>query len=190
MRGVLALVLVAASGFAMAQTPKEMSAESMNRGQTMADAIQSAAGTDAAFFAAGLVKEGSRGDLAAQVQYPSDEIIILKLSGAQIKDALERSISLHPSANPAFLYTAGMEVTFNAKNAPDSRITSVTINGSAMNATATYRVAMPGSLARGGLGYFSVWDKKHIESTVQGATVESALKGKSVSPSTSRWRAA
>lgn len=190
MKGVFALFFVAAVGLASAQTPKEMSAESINRGQSIADAIQSVAGSDAAFFASGLVKEGTRGDLATQAQYPSDEIVVVKLTGAQIKTALERSISLHPSANPAFLYVAGMEVTFAPKNAPDSRITAVSIGGSALVNTSTYRVAMPGSLARGGLGYFSVWDKKDFETTIQGATVESALKGKSASASTSRWRAA
>jgi 2',3'-cyclic-nucleotide 2'-phosphodiesterase (5'-nucleotidase family) len=190
MKGVLALAVCLLGSAAFAQNPKEMSADAINRGQAMADAVLGASGADAAFFASGLVKEGAKGDLAAQCQYPTDEIMVLELTGAQIKLALERSVSLHPSPNPGFLYLAGIEATFKPKAAPDSRISDVTINGSALSATAKYKIAMPGSLARGGLGYFSVWDKKDINRTLTGVTVESIMKGKTPSAGSSRWHAA
>ena len=51
----------------------------------------------------------------------------------------------------------------------------------------TYSIAMPANLGRGGLGYFKIWDKSKIAKTIEGATVESVLKGKRFVESSPRW---
>lgn len=190
MKSTLALFAGLLTAAALAQSTGELSTDAINRGQSLADAVLAASGADAAFFASGLLKEGTRGDLASQCLYPTDEIMVVELTGAQVKAALERSVSLHPSPNPGFLYLAGIEATFKPKAPADARIADVVVNGSPLSPAAKYKVAMPGSLARGGLGYFSIWDKTAIQRTVEGQTVEAVVKGKTAVSSPSRWKAA
>jgi hypothetical protein len=47
---------------------------------------------------------------------------------------------------------------------------------------------MPISLARGGYGYFSVWDKKAIIRNLENVTLESVLKGKKPDTQSPRWK--
>ncbi|MHB8635611.1 MAG: 5'-nucleotidase C-terminal domain-containing protein [Fimbriimonadaceae bacterium] len=159
--------------------------------QAAADAVKSAAGADGAFIAAGMLKDGydKTQDLASMLLYPDDQIMVVKLTGAQVRQALERSVSLYPQPNTSFLQLSGFEATFN-KNASDGhRITVATANGSALNNTSTYTVAMPARLAEGGYGYFKIWDKPDIVKTIPNATIESVLKGKAYTDSSPRWQA-
>ncbi|MER3495715.1 MAG: hypothetical protein C4320_02150, partial [Armatimonadota bacterium] len=59
--------------------------------QSAADELRTAAGTDLAFVAAGLFKEKGRldsNDIASSLLFPTDEVVILTLTGAQIRQAL------------------------------------------------------------------------------------------------------
>ena len=190
MRSWLPLLLGAASLAACALALAETKETGADLGaQAAADAIKTAAATDGAFVAAGVLKDGydKTQDLASMLLYPEDQIMVLKLTGAQVRDALERSVSLYPQPNSSFLQLAGFEATFN-KNASDGhRITSVTANSSALNNASTYTVAMPARLAQGGYGYFKCWHDSDIVKTIENATVESVLKGKSYTDSSPRW---
>jgi hypothetical protein len=64
----------------------------------------------------------------------------------------------------------------------------VTVGGKTLDHQAEYLVAMPISLARGGYGYFNVWDKSAIVKNVEGATLESVLKGKKADSQAPRWK--
>jgi hypothetical protein len=156
--------------------------------QAAADLIRSFANADGAFLAAGLVKQDySRDNLASLLQYQTDEIVIVSLTGAQIKQAFERSVSFYPQPSASFLQISGFEVTF-AKN-PDAnpRVITVTVGGSRLDESHTYTVAMPSSLGRGALGYFKIWDKSKITKTFTGQTVESILKDKRFFDTSPRW---
>jgi 2',3'-cyclic-nucleotide 2'-phosphodiesterase (5'-nucleotidase family) len=158
--------------------------------QDAADLIRQAAGADGAFLAAGLVKDTfDSNNLATLLQYPTDEIVVLNLTGGQVRQAFERSVSLFPQPNQSFLQISGFEVTFRRTGPPNSRIVSISANGSALDDSRNYSVAMPSSLARGGLGYFKIWDRTRIERTLENRTVEDVLRGKAVSGSASRWSA-
>src|SRR4051812_29721149 len=101
--------------------------------QAAADAIRDFAGTDGAFVDAGLVKSSfQKDDLSSLLAHPreTDQVVVVALTGAQIKQAFERSISLYPQPNASFLQIAGFEVQFNKNAAPGQRISSVTANGS------------------------------------------------------------
>lgn len=156
--------------------------------QEAADHIKDFAKADGAFLAAGLIKDGFKKaeTLDHLLLYPQDEVLVLKLTGAQIKSALERSVSLYPQPNTSFLQLGGIEASFSKSAAPGSRITSAKIDGNAIEPNKSYRIAMPASLGRGGLGYFKIWDSPNIEKTYT-QTVESVLKGKLSSGSASRW---
>ncbi len=185
-RPQLTILLLAATVFSWAGPETEATPV----GQSIADAIRDAAKADLGFIAAGLLRSGSGEDLGGYAQYPSDDIAVVKLTGKQVRIALERSVSLFPSPNPGFLQLSGLEVTFSRSAATDSRISSVQANGANLDPARTYTVAMPGSLARGGLGYFTVWDKSAISQVLTGVTLESVLKGKTITSRILRWKVA
>lgn len=171
---------------AFSQQPYELGA--YGPGQAVADALRDAAHSDGGFVAAGLLKASTQKDnLAAFVQFPTDEIMVVKLSGAQLKQAFERALSVHPLPNTSFLQISGFEVSFNGSAPIGGRVKSVTAFGSPIDNARTYTVAMPAMLGRGGFGYFKIWDKANITQTLPGATLESVLRGKSAADSSPRW---
>jgi len=156
--------------------------------QAAADVLREAAGTDGAFIAARSVSSNvDNNNLAAMLQFPTDDIVVVKLSGRDLRAAFERSISLYPQPNSSFLQLSGFVVEFTSAGAPESRVMNVSVNGSPLDENRTYSVAMPGSLGRGGMGYFKIWDKQKIERTLPGATLESVLKGKKFVATPLRW---
>ena len=156
--------------------------------QVAADLLRSFAGTDGAFFAAGLVKEKFEKDnLATLLQYPTDQIVVVNLTGAQLKQAFERSVSLFPQPNTSFLQISGFEIKFLKNPGDGPRVQSITAEGVKLDESKTYSIAMPSSLGRGGLGYFKIWDKTKIKKTFENKTVEDVLRDKKMTDSTSRW---
>ncbi len=157
--------------------------------QAAADALKAFAGADGAFIAAGMLKDGYEKslDLDSMLLYPEDEMMVVKLTGAQVREALERSVSLYPQPNTSFLQLSGFEATFNKNAADGHRLTSITAGGAPVNNTASYLVAMPSRLAQGGYGYFKIWDKPDIVKSLGPSTVESVLKGKKYTDSSPRW---
>lgn len=187
MKLVSTAILVLAASWAFSQNP-ELGADKAS--QAAADVLRDFAGTDGAFLAAGLVKSSfnkDRDDLAALIQFPTDELVVVTITGAQVKQAFERSLSLFPQENTSFLQISGFEVTFS-KDAPSGqRVTQVRCNGAALDESKNYQIAMPSSLGRGGLGYFKIWDKTKITKTFEKATLESILKGKRFTENSPRW---
>jgi 2',3'-cyclic-nucleotide 2'-phosphodiesterase (5'-nucleotidase family) len=156
--------------------------------QAAADAIRDFAATDGAFLAAGLINQTyDKDNLASLLLVPTDPIVILNLSGASLKLAFERSVSLYPQPNMSFLQISGFEVTFNKDASPDHRVVRVTVNGAPLDPGHNYTVAMPQSLGQGTLGYFKIWDRSKISKTLDKATVESVLKGKKYVETAPRW---
>lgn len=162
--------------------------ESHKPSQAAADVFRQLTGADMAFLPAGLVKSvDAVTDLSQLMVYPTDTLSVVKLTGAQVRLALERSVSLAPLPSSAFLQLSGLTVTYSKSAAPDKRIISVQVGDSKLSDSATYQVAMPTTLARGGLGYFKVWDKSKIDRTLEGQSLESILTGKRPTESADRW---
>ncbi len=175
-------VLVGA--WCLAEAPTELA----KVGQSVADQIREAAGVEGAFVAEGLIRQPLQSDnLATALQYPTDEIVVVSLTGAQVKQAFERSVSLYPKSNSSFLHVSGFEIVFDANRDPNARVVSVDTSSGKLEDGRTYEIAMPSSLGRGGLGYFKIWDKSKIVRTVDGKTVESVTRGKTVADSKFRW---
>lgn len=184
MRKSLTAILLLAAGLAVAGPDKEGHGPS----QDIADIIREAAGAEAAFIAAGMIREGQTSDLATFLRYPSDEVSVVELKGSQIRQALEKSVSLYPSPYDSFLQLSNIEATFRKGAAPDQRIESASLGGQKLDDRRTYTVAMPATLARGGLGFFRIWTKDAIKKTLEGISLESLVKGKAAKNSSPRWR--
>lgn len=186
------MALLMGAGLAVAQAqPKETQEEFVRAGQSIADALKQSAGADLAFLPLGLMKESVAGRTLDQaVEFPTEEVVVVRLSGQQVRSALERSLSLYPTSNPAYLYVAGLEASFRPGAQPESRVASITVGNNPLNPSSTYRVAMPSSLAKGGLGYFTVWNRSAIEQGSGGKTMEGALAGRQPGTAGLRLKAA
>jgi 2',3'-cyclic-nucleotide 2'-phosphodiesterase (5'-nucleotidase family) len=184
-RTLTVLAVAATSVLATAQKSPDVGAHLPS--QAAADVIREAAGADGAFLAAGLVNERyQQNNLATLLQYPDDPIVIVALKGAQVRQAFEKSLALYPQPNTSFLQVSGFEITFSPDAPSGQQVKSVTTSEGPLDDSKTYNIAMPASLGRGGLGYFKIWDKTKIVSTLS-VTVEKALLNKSYVETRPRW---
>ena len=183
---LLALALTTGANATLGDPEKEAHIPS----QAAADALRKVANTDLAFIPAGVVKNITPSkDLAELLLYPTDQVCVVSLSGSQVKQAMERSVALYPMGSGSFLQISGLTVTFNGSAPADKRIVSAILERDKrpVDGSAKYTVAMPATLARGGLGYFKVWSRDQIVDTLAGVTFESVLKGKGTVDSAPRW---
>ena len=89
---------------------------------------------------------------AANVQPFANTLVNLKLTGAQLKTALEQQWQPAGSARP-FLrlgISEGFTYTYDARAAAGSRITAMWLNGTAIDPAASYSVTVNSFLAAGG----------------------------------------
>jgi len=133
-------------------------------GNFVADAVRMAAGADVAivhamaFRANALIPAGVVDDQAirSSLASPSRTICVLKLTPAQLRNVMQRSLGKYPNANPAFLQVSGMQVVFDGKAPAANRVASIAVAGKALDLTdnkTTLKVAMPQELALGAVGY-------------------------------------
>jgi 2',3'-cyclic-nucleotide 2'-phosphodiesterase (5'-nucleotidase family) len=151
---------------------------------------------DAAFMQASQLRpvdipEGdlTREALLGTLLYPDEGVVVVELSGGQIRSALERSLSMLPRPNTGFLQVSGLHVTYRSAE-PDTRVVEVKIAGAALVDANTYKVAMPASLAKGALGYFRIFgelEAKQGPSLAQ-ATADFVLAMRTISPQAGRLR--
>jgi 2',3'-cyclic-nucleotide 2'-phosphodiesterase (5'-nucleotidase family) len=183
--GVLALMSVAA--YAVAQSKSNPGKEGHSGAQAVADVIRAQAGADGAILTANYVKQSySPKDLSSLMMYPTEGIVVVKLKGSQLRAAFEKAIGLYPQANQSFLQISGFSIDIDP--AKDKKITAISTDSGPLDDNRTYEIAMPALLGRGGMGYNTIWNKSMIVRTLEGVTLESVLKDKAESPSSSRWR--
>lgn len=95
----------------------------------------------------------------------ADTVVLLHLTGAQIKKALAHGLSRLPEPYAGFLQVSGVRVAYETVDRRPE-ISSVTLDGSGAGLAdnQTYTVATSRLLADGALGYFDIWDKSDIAS--------------------------
>ena len=130
-------------------------------GNLLADAMREATGSDIALSNGG----GIRGDT---VYPPGTELtrkmvltelpfgnktVVLRLTGAQVREALENGVSraAHPSGR--FPQVSGLAFSFDAQRPPGERVTRITVGGASLEDSKTYTLATNDFLARGGDDY-------------------------------------
>ncbi|MFJ7511677.1 bifunctional metallophosphatase/5'-nucleotidase [Peribacillus simplex] len=94
----------------------------------------------------------------------------MKLTGAEINEALEHSVSLAPKENGGFLHVSGMKFSYDSSKKAGNRVTKVEVLGqdgtySELDATKEYVVATNAFTAKGGDG-FTVFKKAYEEGRV------------------------
>ncbi|MGM7671025.1 ExeM/NucH family extracellular endonuclease [Microbacterium sp. A93] len=95
---------------------------------------------------------------AATVQPFANTLVTLDLTGAQLKSVLEEQWQPADSSRP-FLklgLSEGLQYTYDPTAAAGERITSITLNGEAIDLAASYLVAANSFLATGGDNFFTL----------------------------------
>ena len=165
------------------------SASDSSVGQSISDLLNREAGTDIALIVDGLIKDsGDTRDLSRWLGYESDELWQVELTGKQLKDAFEKSVSFFPSPFSSFLQVSEAKITFDPSKPIGSRIQSVSIgaSGQQLENDKRYKVAMPASLAKGGFGYNNIWEFKTPGRIVR-PTIGEVVRGKGVNSQAFRW---
>ncbi|MBC8102092.1 MAG: 5'-nucleotidase C-terminal domain-containing protein [Cytophagales bacterium] len=151
-------------------------------GNAVADAVRVATGADIGIVPAGAFKLGASApkpatgeQMASLLEPATDPVVVLNLRGAQILAALERSVSFAPQPSAGFLQVSGIRFTYDSRRDSGKRIVSATLDGKALDAVRTYKVATTRPLANGSQGYFQIWDKDQIDKGGVGKTLADAL---------------
>jgi len=138
-------------------------------GDLAADAVRAAGGADLAFvgaisFRPGVLAPGpvTKERVAALLANPDEVWAVSRLSGVQVRAALEHSVRTAPLPNNAFLQVAGLTFDYSATAPQHQRVRAVRVGMGTLSDAGTYTVAMPLSLAKGGSGYFKIFTKDAI----------------------------
>lgn len=139
-------------------------------GDLTADALADVAGSDLAFVAAISFKPGTLGAgplthdrVASLLANPDEVYAVSRLTGSQVREALEHSVRSAPLPNTSFLQVSGLSFTYSAGAPRGQRVKDVQVGFGALDDNANYTVAMPLSLAKGGSGYFTIFTKNNIQ---------------------------
>ena len=93
---------------------------------------------------------------------PSDTVVVLNLTGAQLVKVAERSVSRAPQPFDGFLQVSGLHIHYGPSQSEGKRVSLDGLEGGALDLGKTYRVATTRPIAGGSLGYFQIWSKKDI----------------------------
>jgi 5'-nucleotidase / UDP-sugar diphosphatase len=150
-------------------------------GNLLADAVRAVAGAEIGLIPAFAFKTGATAPKPASVEQavnlvdpPNDTVVLLNLTGRQIKAALERSVSYAPQPSAGFLQVSGLKFTFDPRKDSPNRVSNIQVNGQPLDDNKTYKVAATKPLGNGQQGYHQVWDRKSIV-TDTGKTLTDAL---------------
>jgi 2',3'-cyclic-nucleotide 2'-phosphodiesterase (5'-nucleotidase family) len=137
---------------------RRVRSEETNLGNFIADVMRQTAKADAAIINGGSIK-GSipRGKIETQDVYtalPYDNYLIaLKLTGAQLKDALEHGVSNLEKPSHRFPQVSGITFIYSPSAPKGSRVKDITIGGQPLALSKEYVVATVDYLTAGGDGY-------------------------------------
>ncbi|MEE4161399.1 MAG: bifunctional UDP-sugar hydrolase/5'-nucleotidase [Woeseiaceae bacterium] len=125
--------------------------EESDIGNLFADALRAIAGTDAAFFHSGGLRKDLPGGEIRLVDlldaYPFvDDVIVKEMSGAQIRRALEQSLTFERG----LLQLAGLDITYDLSLPAGQRLVSVEHEGLPLADSDRLTVAAAAFLAEGG----------------------------------------
>ena len=114
--------------------------------------------------------------LVGALLFPEESVVMIELTGAELKQALERSLAFVPRPSTALLQVSGVSVSYRSSEMPGQRVTEVRVGSAPLEMDRKYRVAMPISLAKGAMGYYRVYgtarEAKAVGPTLRAAVVK------------------
>ena len=157
-------------------------------GQAVADALREFTASEIALVPAGLLHDSDKkDDLSSSLSFAGDGIVVMNLTGAKLREGIERAVSAYPQSSVSFLQLSGIEAAFKKSAPAGSRLVSVTLGGAKLEDAQTYSVAMPISLQQGQLGYANLWENSTVLRRFDKATLADVVKGRRVGSFVARW---
>ena len=164
----------------------------------VADAARSTVGAKVALvqasqFRAQVIPVGdvTREALTEALLYPDERIVLVEVTGVQLRAALERSLSMLPKPSTGFLQVSGLAVSFRSAEGPNARVVELRVDDELLAPDRKYLAAMPASLAKGTLGYFRIFDGLEVQETgpaIGEAACSYVRAMETISPATGRLR--
>jgi 2',3'-cyclic-nucleotide 2'-phosphodiesterase (5'-nucleotidase family) len=129
-----------------------------NLGDFVADVMREAAGAEVALINGGTIRTGiARGKIEVKDIYavlPFDNYLVaIRLTGAQLKAALEHGVARLEEPSGRFPQVAGLTFTYSRSAPAGSRVKEVTVGGVPLEPQKEYVVATNDFLVAGGDGY-------------------------------------
>lgn len=129
-----------------------------NLGNLIADSIRDAAGADVAITNGGGIRASidqgtiTKGEVITVLPF-GNQIVSLKVKGADIKAALETGVSDYPNSKGGFPQVSGIAFKIDTAKPKGERVHSVTVGGKPLNEKADYLLATNDFMAAGGDEY-------------------------------------
>ncbi len=151
-----------------------------NLGDLIADIMRKTSGADAALINGGSIRTSiDKGQIRVKDVYsvlPFDNYIVaIKLTAAQLKEALEHGVSAVERGEGRFPQVSGLTFTYLPSAPPGSRVRQVLIEGRPLEPDKEYSVATNDFLAAGGDGYKAFGEA--VRSSKDFAVVGGMMKG-------------
>jgi len=140
-----------------------------NFGDLIADAMREHTGADAAIANGGGIRTDSiygpgqltRKDILAVLPF-GNSVISVKVSGCDLKAALENGVSQVERVKGRFPQVSGITFTYNPKAEPGKRVVEVKVGGQPLDCNKTYVVAINDYMGHGGDGYTMFKDAPRV----------------------------
>jgi 2',3'-cyclic-nucleotide 2'-phosphodiesterase (5'-nucleotidase family) len=139
-------------------------------GNLFADAMRILTHADAAIMNGGGIRAGriyapgaaiTRRDILAELPF-NNRLIVVQLSGAALKAALENGLAQLPTLAGRFPQVSGIKAHYDVTRPPGDRVIAMMVGGAALDPKRTYRVAINDFMARGGDDYMMLRDAERI----------------------------
>ncbi|MTW18838.1 bifunctional metallophosphatase/5'-nucleotidase [Rhodoplanes serenus] len=139
-------------------------------GNVFADAARINLKTDAAILNGGGIRAGkvypagspvTRRDVLAELPF-GNRVVPVEIGGAALREAIENGLARLPAASGRFPQVSGLTIEADVSKPPGSRVLSLLVDGKPLDPRRTYTVAVNDFLARGGDGYTTIRDAKHL----------------------------
>jgi 2',3'-cyclic-nucleotide 2'-phosphodiesterase (5'-nucleotidase family) len=162
-----------------------------NLGDLISDIVRQVAGADAAITNGGDIRTSIRkGEIRVKDVYSvlpfDDYIVAIRLTGEQIREALEHGVSAIREGSGMFPQVSGLSFTYNPVAKKGSRVKEILIAGKPVLPENNYSIATNDFLAAGGDGY-KVFGEA-IKASKDFSDIGGMMKGeKIVYSDSSRW---
>jgi 2',3'-cyclic-nucleotide 2'-phosphodiesterase (5'-nucleotidase family) len=134
-----------------------------NLGNLITDAMKAKFGADAAITNGGGIRasidqgEITQGEVITVLPF-GNTAMLMELSGADLKAALEHGVSEYPAAEGLFPQVSGIKFNFNGDAEPGNRVQEVWVGGEKLDPNKMYTAATNDFMKAGGDGYSMLAD--------------------------------
>lgn len=162
-----------------------------NLGNLVADVMRQVSEADMAIVNSGAIRTSiKKGEIRVKDIYSvlpfNNYIVAIRLTGKQIREALEHGVSAIEEGSGRFPQVSGLSFTYSPSEKEGSRVKEILIAGKPLEPEKEYTVATNDFLAAGGDGYKVFGDA--IRSSGDFSNIGGAIKGeKLVYSDSSRW---